>query len=157
MRLLERYKERKLKKKQEEEFETMHSSIQYMLGLVFSKESLRSNAIKASEDEIKILIDSLPPDERGFERLIHSIQKHPDKVYHVDLEKLYSTGEKDENQPYSSLLTKRLPDSYRNDELLILFYDDFGLPGTQLAARRGYIIYHPVARRIIAYHWAGIS
>lgn len=157
MRLLKRYKERKLKKKQEDEFETMHSCIQYMLGLIFSKESLRSNAIKASEDEIKILIDSLPPYERGVERLIHSIQEHPDKVYHVDLEKLYSTGEKDENQLYSSLLTKRLPDYYRNDELLILFYDDFGLPGTRLMARRGYIFYHPAARQIMAYHWIAIS
>ena len=155
MRLFKRYKERLLKKRQDKEFETMHSCIQCMLGLIFSKEILRSNAVKASEDEIDILINNIPSNEKY---LIHSIQNNPDKVYYVDLEKLCSAGEKIANQPYgSTLLTKRLPDYYRNDKLPILFYDDFGLPGTHLCARRGYIIYHPVAHQLIAYHWVVIS
>ena len=56
-----------------------------------------------------------------------------------------------------SIFLKRMDPSFIRESQILLYYDDFGLPGTHLAARAGYVLFDIHVNQILSYRWMRIS
>lgn len=152
MCFINKIKSKRESKRQAKEDEFMFGAVVNMLGYRFSQESFVSNISRFMADEIDSLITGIKtsPYESGYEKyLIHSIQKHPDRVFHINCHSLVKVGEPDVDD-MNSHITKQIPELMIRDGLVLFLYTDFRFPETYLAARAGYVIFYPRVNQIVA-------
>ena len=122
---------------------------------------------KATEEEFQELIsisESVPQDNPkpgqyyvpSYSMFVaHSLKNWPDRVFH--LRGLGAEVRTESIEDRSFLFCHVLPSELLNKDLYVFYYDDFGLPGTHLCGRAGYVLYDPEVKDIVACKWQYIS
>lgn len=137
----------------------MLMSVRDMMGVELDVEHFKRNIQRLSNEEIEALIKRLEAntsERRNLEYLTSSIHKHPDRVFYINCSDLVRDGRPLE-KTISNLWYARIDPALAKDKQILLLYDDFGRPGTYLAARAGYAVFDPLINRIIAHRWMIIS
>lgn len=153
-------KKRRKRKKEEREFQKMLSSIQRMYGVMMRRHYLDYHLRRASEKDVAQLISDNDTQEveRGHERycippkdkfIKHSLEKRPDWVFHLDGLEIFDVGDWSKREPILHR-DRLLPEELLSKDFYVFLYDSFGFPETHLCARRGYVLYDPERREIVA-------
>ncbi len=162
------FQRKKAAKEQEQEYQEMLSSVCGMFNKVqISPETIEKHIRKATEEEVEQLISiskTVPhekpwpgyyiPSDRNF--ITYSLENNPDKVYL--LKKIEPLKLNDDFlEPPQSYNFKCLEIENMNKDYFVFLFDSFGLPETHLCASRGYALYDPDKKDIVAHIWRWIS
>ena len=162
-------RQRKKEKKDAAVYNDMLFAVSMMCVNLSSSYDFTSHIRKATAEEIEQLINeakSIPPSVPGggyyipslHNYVVHCLETWPDRVFffkHLDFHDVQI--EEDQNDSHSSLWASPLPLEYMNKDLYVFYYNNFGLPGTHLCAREGYVFYDAEDNQIVACAWQCIS
>ena len=159
MCLLKRIKKNREQKRLSKENDMMFSAAINMLGCRFDQEEFESCITPFTKEEIDSLIGNIktsPFELPGSKYVIHSIEKHPSRVFHINCLSLIQDKEPEELE-YRSSTIRQIPKGMAHSHQVLFLYDDFGFPETYLAARAGYSIYDEKVNQVIAHWWPMMS
>lgn len=168
-KFIDSMRQRKKEKEATAIYDEMLKAIPSMYTIPFRQDILAKQVRKLTEQELINLIDtaksvppSVPPEEGYYipslhNYVLHCLETWPESVFyfkHLEIPGLHV----DENYeiPHSGIISP-LPVKYINKDLFVFYYNDFGLPGTALCGRMGYVFYDIEEKRIVANHWYLIS
>lgn len=165
--LINAIRQRRKKREEQREFPKMLYSIQRMYGGMMRQHYLMDHLRRATEEEVANLISEnaanevekkhmgyyIPPLDKFIK---HSLEIRPDWVFHLDRLDIFGMEDGPEREPFSQW-DRILPKELLSKDFYVFLYDSFGLPETHLCARRGYVLYDPELREMVAYVWNAIS